>query len=243
LLIKAFTPSRLSSLTGIAVSQLYQMSEGEGKSKRNVNDEQARKIERGAQLPEFWLDQFETDAETISGLKPFRIGDDWPYKDEGPNRASNLESNAEGPSQNAADGFPAKREQYAPVVGRAKGGFDGYFEEEQYPVGFSNEWVPKSVKDDSAFGLRVIGDSMAPRLEHGHYIVVSPNTTIDVGNLVYVKLRDGKRLIKKLSKRHQDAIELSSINRDHAPITVLTTDIEHIYRAFGPREADEVKHI
>lgn len=185
-------------------------------------------------------DTISTPNEIQTGSKRLNNEGGLGYK--GSEAGTRIESNLEGPASGTAEGFSVKRERYAPVVGRAKGGADGYFVEEQYPVGFSNEWVPTVQRDENAFGLRVVGDSMSPRLRHGEYILVSPNRNYETGNFIYVCLRDGRRLFKQLGRRHSDAIELLSVNLDHAPLTVLLTDIEHIYRAFGPIEPDQVIH-
>lgn len=46
----------LSERTGIPPAFLYQLSKGRGKAKRNVNDENARSIERSLGLAPGWLD-------------------------------------------------------------------------------------------------------------------------------------------------------------------------------------------
>lgn len=150
---------------------------------------------------------------------------------------------AEGDFASNVEEGPAPRQvTLAPVTGRVRGGPDGYIDEEQYPPGHSDEMVPYHGSDPNAFGLRVVGDSMAPRYKHGEFIVACPNRHAQQGNYVYVALHDGRKLVKQLGRDLGDAIELISVNQEFKPITIEKGNIAGIYRVYGPIEADAVVH-
>lgn len=130
----------------------------------------------------------------------------------------------------------------APVTGRVRGGDHGYIEEEQNPVGYSDELVPYHGIDPNAFGLRVIGDSMHPRYKHGEYIVACPNLPVRQGHYVYVTLHDGRKLVKELGKDHGDAYDFHSVNQEHKVITLEKAKIAGLYRVYGPVEPDAIVH-
>ncbi len=116
-----------------------------------------------------------------------------------------------------------------PIVGRARGGDNGFMEEEQYSVGHGNGWLEVPTKDQNSFGLRIEGDSMDPVFPHGSYAAVEPNEMYEVGDDVYVALHDGRKLIKRLAWDRKDSVRLDSYNQHHASITIDRVEIAAIY--------------
>lgn len=144
-------------------------------------------------------------------------------------------------ASNVEDALPPRELAWAPVVGRVKGGLDGFIEEEAYAVGHSDEYIPYRGKDPNAFGLRVIGDSMSPRYNHGEYLVGCPSLPYRQGKYVYVSLHDGSKLVKRLGQETEDAWELLSVNNSYKPCTVEKKDIATIVVVQGPFEAEDVR--
>ena len=130
---------------------------------------------------------------------------------------------------NAADGRGLKPFITVPIVGRGKGGADGYFDEEQYPVGHGNGYIDHPTRDVNAFALRIEGDSMYPAIRHGQHVIVEPNAGYSSGEYVYVALNDGRKLVKQLGFEKSDSINLVSINNDHPPLTILKENVKAIY--------------
>lgn len=118
-----------------------------------------------------------------------------------------------------------------PVVGRAKGGDHGYMVEEEYPVGHGNGTLAVPTRDTGAFGLRIEGDSMEPVFPHGSYACVEPKECYEPGDDVYVALKDGRKLIKRLAWMRGDAVRLDSYNIHHQGITVAIDEIDAMYPA------------
>lgn len=99
-----------------------------------------------------------------------------------------------------------------PIVGMAKLGDDGYYEELSYPTGHGDGWVESYSRDQNAYALRVKGDSMHPAIRHGQIVVVSPNSSCMPGAFVLLALRDGRKMVKELVMERTDEITVESVN-------------------------------
>lgn len=121
---------------------------------------------------------------------------------------------------------PSRLGAGTPVVGEVKAGPDGYLEEYGYSVGAADKLIDWPTVDPNAYALRVRGDSMAPRYEAGEYILVEPNRVAEPGDIVIVKLRDGRKLLKKYLYRRNGEVTLASINTEYRPLTVPLAEIE-----------------
>jgi phage repressor protein C with HTH and peptisase S24 domain len=104
-----------------------------------------------------------------------------------------------------------------PLIGMAKAGEAGYFDDSGVPAG--EGWDQTSFPDTgdaSAYALEISGDSMAPVFRDGAIVVVSPKAAIRRGDRVVVKTSEGEILAKQLARQTADRIELSSFNTEHA---------------------------
>jgi phage repressor protein C with HTH and peptisase S24 domain len=72
-----------------------------------------------------------------------------------------------------------------PVVGLAEAGPGIFSSDGDYPPGVSDIYLsrPNGLKDISAFGVRIEGDSMFPAFKPGHMVVVSPNMEVQDGDI------------------------------------------------------------
>lgn len=100
------------------------------------------------------------------------------------------------------------------VVGTARMGDNGFYEEISAVVGAGDGTIDVFTKDPGAYALRVRGDSMMPAIRDGWYVVVEPNAQPTVGEYVLVKLRNGQKMVKELLYRRQDSIAVMSVNGD-----------------------------
>lgn len=108
-----------------------------------------------------------------------------------------------------------------PLIGLARAGKGGFFDDAGFPVGGGWEQIafPK-VDDANAYALEITGDSMEPVYRDGDVIVVSPNAQVRRGDRVVVKTRDGEVLAKVLARQTARTVELASFNPAHPPLTV-----------------------
>lgn len=120
-----------------------------------------------------------------------------------------------------------------PVVGKAKLGEDGYFDEEGYPPGFGDGCLRIHSDDPDAYGLRVYGDSMSPRIKHGEFVVIEPNQPPVRYEEVLVKTVDGRKMIKVFADYAEGYYRFDSVNEDHKPIHLAAEEVEAIHYVAG----------
>lgn len=155
----------------------------------------------------------------IAGFPSDKISHDWLRTGEGqiePSSELFVEAGKVAPSV------------FVAVVGMAKMGEDGYYEEISSIPGAGDGYVDAQSKDKNAFALKVKGESMAPALRDGWFVVVEPNTTPTVGEYVLIKLKSGRRMVKELLYLRSDTVAVMSVNGGHRH-TIDLVDIDEHY--------------
>lgn len=114
-----------------------------------------------------------------------------------------------------------------PIVGTAKMGEDGYYEEISTIPGAGDGHVDMATGDPDAYGLRVRGNSMQPAIRDGWYVLIEPNAAPAVGEYVLVKLRDGRKMVKELLYQRRDSIEVLSVNNGER-LTIYSEELESL---------------
>ncbi|MDT0134473.1 MULTISPECIES: XRE family transcriptional regulator [Providencia] len=111
------------------------------------------------------------------------------------------------------------------VIGEAVLGLDGAVDmmEEH------NGWLKIYSDDKDAYGLKVKGDSMWPRIQSGEYVVVEPNTSVRSGDEVFVRTVDGHNMIKVFNKTRDGGYQFTSINNAHKPITLDPSQVDKMH--------------
>ncbi|MEQ5740564.1 XRE family transcriptional regulator [Providencia rettgeri] len=111
------------------------------------------------------------------------------------------------------------------VIGEAVLGIDGAVDmmEEH------NGWLKIYSDDKDAYGLKVKGDSMWPRIQSGEYVVVEPNTSVRSGDEVFVRTFEGHNMIKIFNKTRDGDYQFTSINNAHKPITLDPSQIDKMH--------------
>lgn len=121
-------------------------------------------------------------------------------------------------------GRPA-RARRIPVVGTARMGADGFFEE---LVPGSEGSIDSYSTDPDAYALRLKGDSMHPAIRNGSFVVVEPNGRCTPGEYVALQLVDGRKMVKELIFERQDEVVVESVN-GNARMTIARADIESMH--------------
>jgi repressor LexA len=87
-----------------------------------------------------------------------------------------------------------------------------------FPPGVAHEYieVPADIKDPHAFGLRIKGDSMEPRLYEGDIVIVCPSWRVRESKPVVAKVRDDE-ITCKLFSHHDEMIVLTPLNPKYPP--------------------------
>ena len=127
-------------------------------------------------------------------------------------------------------GAPAKL-RTIPMLGFAKAGKGGFFDDGGFPQGEGwDEVEVPGVTDTSAYALEITGDSMMPVYREGDTVIVSPAATIRKGDRVVVKTADGQVMAKIMQKQSAKSIELGSFNADHPVKTLDAKNVDWMAR-------------
>lgn len=116
--------------------------------------------------------------------------------------------------------------QRVPVIGMAKLGENGYYDEISDIPGMGDGYIEAHSSDPNAYALRVRGDSMFPAIRDGWYVVVEPNGRVVPGEYVLIKLRNGQKMVKELIMQREDSITVVSVNGEKRR-TIMADEIEH----------------
>ncbi|MHB1933650.1 MAG: S24 family peptidase [Leptospirillum sp.] len=116
-----------------------------------------------------------------------------------------------------------------PVVGTTQGGPDRHWEELGYPVGFGGEYIEHNSPDPHAYVLAVRGNSMAPKISEGEYVLVEPSLLAMPGDYVIAKLKSGEVLTKIFRSDFESEIILESFNHGYSPMIVKKSEIDFIH--------------
>ena len=120
-----------------------------------------------------------------------------------------------------------------PVVGHAQLGTHGYFEEIDFPVGHGDGYLRIHSDDPNAYGLRVSGDSMHPRIKNGEYVLIEPNKPFHVGDEVMVRTLDGQAMIKEFIYLRDGMYRFDSVNQNHPPIHIPQGEVSKVHLVGG----------
>lgn len=125
-----------------------------------------------------------------------------------------------------------------PIGGYVQGGAeDGYFTNMDYEPGDGDGIIAFPGVSSTAYAKRVRGDSMAPKMPNGSFVIADSNPSTTPGDDVIVHTRDGKTMIKQLLFERNGDVILGSINSDYGQITVPKLSIAeiHLVLAYLPR--------
>lgn len=118
-----------------------------------------------------------------------------------------------------------------PLIGFAQAGVGGFFDDGGFPVGQGWEEIsPPTGASESAYALKVSGDSMMPLYREGDIIIVDPAAQVRKGDRVVAKTREGEVLAKTLERRTSTVVELQSINPEHDTLKFAPDELEWLAR-------------
>jgi len=129
-----------------------------------------------------------------------------------------------------------------PVVGSAKLGTDGYFEALDFPVGHGDGYLLIHSDDPESYGLRVIGDSMHPRIKNGEYVLIEPNKSFVTGDEVMVQTDDGRSMIKEFIYLRDGVYRFDSVNQDHGPLHINQDVVTKVHLVGGILKSSRFVH-
>ena len=118
-----------------------------------------------------------------------------------------------------------------PLLGFARAGAGGYFDDAGFPAGEGWEQVEIPGRaGEHAYALTVQGDSMLPLYRDGDVLVVEPGATVRRGDRVVVRTAGGEVMAKILARRTSAEIDLLSLNPEHPQRTLPVSEVDWIAR-------------
>ncbi len=117
-----------------------------------------------------------------------------------------------------------------PIVGLARAGADGFFDEQGFPVGADETVRFPNLGEERVYALEIAGDSMEPVFRAGDIVIAQPGAAVRRGDRVVVRTRAGEVMAKVLGRRNEQMIELISLNPAHPPRDIPATEIDWVAR-------------
>jgi len=117
-----------------------------------------------------------------------------------------------------------------PIVGMARAGADGFFDENGFPVGADQTVRFPDLGEDRVYALEIAGDSMEPTYRAGDLVIVQPGAAVRRSDRIVVRTRAGEVMAKVLGRKNDQMIELISLNDAHAPRELPTAEVDWIAR-------------
>lgn len=147
-----------------------------------------------------------------------------------------------GSGQHISNKIGRAREGRVPVVGNAQLGDNGYFEALDFPAGHGDGYLNIHSDDPDAYGLKVTGDSMHPRIKNGEYVLIEPNKGYCSGDEVMVRTAAGRTMIKEFIYQRDGMYRLDSINAEHPPIHLAEQDVLDVHLVGGILKSSRFLH-
>lgn len=124
-----------------------------------------------------------------------------------------------------------ERPATVPLLGLAKAGDDGFFDDAGLPTGDGWDQTELPRAKDTLFSMTIDGDSMSPLYREGDRVLVDQEETrVRRGDRVVVRLMTGETVAKEVASLTSRAVTLASINPDYPPRIVPRRDIEWMAR-------------
>lgn len=118
-----------------------------------------------------------------------------------------------------------------PLLGLAKAGAEGYFDDAGFPVGQGWDQVTlPGLGEEGVYALEISGDSMEPVYRAGDRIIVQADAPLKRGDRVVVKTSAGEVMAKELARLTAKTVELLSLNPDHPHRTLPRAEVAWMAR-------------
>jgi phage repressor protein C with HTH and peptisase S24 domain len=128
---------------------------------------------------------------------------------------------------------PMARTTRVPIRGSVNVGANGFWVDTEDLKG---AWLDLPSIYADAYAVRIKGDGLDPVIQSGKLVLIEPSATLQPGENVIVKLRDGRSTIAELLRFGSGEYTLQML-ADRSRLTVADRDIEFILYAgttFGP---------
>jgi len=117
-----------------------------------------------------------------------------------------------------------------PVVGMARAGAHGFFDDTGFPVGAEETVRFPGLSDERVYALEIAGDSMEPVFRAGDVVIVQPGAAVRRGDRVIVRTRAGEVMAKQVGRRGEESIELISLNPAYPTRKLAMDEVDWVAR-------------
>ncbi|HWA23236.1 MAG TPA: helix-turn-helix transcriptional regulator [Caulobacterales bacterium] len=117
-----------------------------------------------------------------------------------------------------------------PIVGLARAGAHGFFDDAGFPVGAEETVHFPGLGEERVYALEINGDSMLPVYRAGDVVVVQPGAPVRRGDRIVLRTVEGEVMAKQLGRRNDQVVELISLNPAYPTRTIKAADVEWIGR-------------
>lgn len=128
-----------------------------------------------------------------------------------------------------------------PIVGNTQAGPDKEWLNLDYPVGYGDGYIDFPAKGRNVYALKVIGDSMSPRILEGEAVIVDPDSEPATGEEVIVILNNGDVMVKTLAAIRDGKIFLDSFNNGYSRMIFELRDVASIHPVIGVARSSKIK--
>lgn len=127
-------------------------------------------------------------------------------------------------------GRPGGAGRAIPIVGLARAGAHGFFDDAGFPVGAEETVRFPGLGEERVYALEIQGDSMMPVFRAGDLVVVQPGAPVRRGDRVVLRTREGEVMAKQLGRRNDQVVELVSLNPSYPTRTLSAGEVDWIAR-------------
>lgn len=128
-----------------------------------------------------------------------------------------------------------------PIIGDTQTGPEREWSEGD--IGVCSEYVNFPAQSNKYYALRVIGDSMCPRVLEGEVVIIDPFISPQTGEDVVVKMRNGETMIRTLASIRDDQIFLDSTNTSYKRIIRDRRDIIYMHSIVAVARSVMISHV
>lgn len=180
-------------------------------------------------------------AELVAGHESL-IPQKLTHQDSSPNTRDQAPSKGLEKGKDSPSKVGRAKEGRVPVVGNAQLGNEGFFEALDFPPGHGDGYLNIHSDDPDAYGLKVTGDSMLPRIKNGEFVLIEPNKSFFSGDEVMVRTAAGRTMIKEFIYLRDGMYRLDSVNAEHSPIHIAESDVMEIHLVGGILKSSRFLH-
>lgn len=127
-----------------------------------------------------------------------------------------------------------------PIVGNTQAGPDKEWNE--IDLGGCYEYVNFPIQSNKYYALKVVGDSMSPRVLEGEVVIVDPISVPQTGEDVVVKMLDGETMIKTLASIRDNQVFLDSTNSSYKRIIKDKKDLLYMHAVVAVARSVMIGH-